>query len=256
MPKLVAVVGAKHAGKTTIIQNLLTQLKNRGYRVGAVKEMVRIPTLDTPETETDRYTQAGAEMVVAVPRSETVLFLRKRLTLNQTLPYLYGLDFAVLEGFESEKTLPKIVAAKTATEAADFYDGLAFAVSGLITESKDEALKASTLGLPILSSLREAEKLADLVEQKAFAKLPDLPHCGECGYATCYDLAKAMVKGEPNANGCTLTKKEVVILEVNGVRLPLKEFPQQIIQSTVEGMILSLGEIPNIKTLKIELNKK
>jgi molybdopterin-guanine dinucleotide biosynthesis protein B len=130
MPKLVAVVGTKHAGKTTLIQNLLAQLKSRGYRVGAVKEMVRVPTLDTPETETDRYTQAGAEMVVAVPRSETVIFLRKRLTLNQTLLYLHGLDFAILEGFESEKTLPKIVAAKTAQDAADFSDGLAIAFSG------------------------------------------------------------------------------------------------------------------------------
>ncbi len=87
-------------------------------------------------------------------------------------------------------------------------------------------------------------------------KLPDLPHCGECGYATCYELAKALVKGDAKVPGCTLPQKEAVTLEVNGVPVPLKEFPQQIIQSTVEGMILSLGDVPAVKTLKIELNNK
>jgi hypothetical protein len=89
MPKLTAVVGAKHSGKTTIIENVVKQLTSRGYHVGTVKEMVRIPTLDTPETETDRHTQAGAETVVAVPRNETVLFLKKRLPLPDILPSLW-----------------------------------------------------------------------------------------------------------------------------------------------------------------------
>ena len=64
LPKLVAVVGGKHSGKTTIIEHLIAELKRRGYHVGAVKEMVRIPTLDTPAKETDRYTKAGAEIIV------------------------------------------------------------------------------------------------------------------------------------------------------------------------------------------------
>jgi len=134
MPKLTAVVGAKHSGKTTIIENVVKQLTSRGYRVGTVKEMVRIPTLDTPETETARHTQAGAETVVAVPRNETVLFLKKRLPLTDILPYLFGLDYVLLEGFETEKTLPKIIAAKTAQEAQEFQDGLAFSLSGVIAD--------------------------------------------------------------------------------------------------------------------------
>jgi molybdopterin-guanine dinucleotide biosynthesis protein MobB len=75
LPKLVAVVGGKHSGKTTVIERLIAELKRRGYHVGAIKEMVRIPTLDTPQTETDRYTEAGAETIVAIPRNETVVFI-------------------------------------------------------------------------------------------------------------------------------------------------------------------------------------
>jgi molybdopterin-guanine dinucleotide biosynthesis protein MobB len=144
---------------------LIRQLKSRGYRVGTVKEMVHIPTLDTPETETDQYTQAGAETVVAVPRNETVIFLKKRMNLTEILFYLEGLDYVLLEGFEAETTLPKIIAAKTAEEAASFSDGNAIALSGLIAESSQEAEKAVELGLPLLSSMREAERLADLVER-------------------------------------------------------------------------------------------
>ena len=169
MPMLVAVVGGKHSGKTTVIESLIRQLKSRGYRVGTVKEMVRIPTLDTPETETDKYTEAGAETVVAVPRNETVIFLKKRLSIKEILPYLFGLDYVLLEGFESEKALPKIIAAKTADEAKSYLDNSAIALSGLIAESAVETEKAANLKIPILKSTKETKELADLLEQKALS---------------------------------------------------------------------------------------
>ena len=96
LPKLVAVVGGKHSGKTTVIEHLIAELKHRGYRVGAIKEMVRIPTLDRPATETDRYSIAGAEIIVAVPQEETVVFINKRLSVEEILPHLDGLDYIIL----------------------------------------------------------------------------------------------------------------------------------------------------------------
>jgi molybdopterin-guanine dinucleotide biosynthesis protein MobB len=167
MPKLVAVVGGKHSGKTTTIEHLVKELSQRGYRVGAIKEMVRIPTLDTPQTETDRYRQAGAQAVVAVPRSETVIFIAKRLTVQEILPHLQGLDFVLLEGFESERWLPKVVAAKTAQEAQGYFDGSEIAVSGLIADSSSEMQRLEAAKIPILSSIRETKRLADTVEAKA-----------------------------------------------------------------------------------------
>ena len=162
-----AVVGGKHSGKTTVIEHLIAELKSRKYHVGAFKEMVRIPTLDTPATETDRYTVAGAEVIVAVPMLETVVFIKKRLGLKEILPYAEGLDYVLLEGFEHESALPKIIAAKTAEEAERYLDGSAIAVSGLILESEVETKKAKTLGLPMFKSLKQAKELTDLVEQKA-----------------------------------------------------------------------------------------
>ncbi len=167
MPRLVAVVGGKHSGKTTVVEHLLSELKRRGYRVGAIKEMMRIPRLDTPGKETDRYSQAGAETVIAVPRDETVVFIKRRLAIKEILPFLTGLDFAVLEGFESEKGLPTIVAAKTVEEAEGYLDCFVIAVTGIITNSPLETQKARTLNIPLLNSDKEIRKLADLVEQNA-----------------------------------------------------------------------------------------
>jgi len=167
LPKLVTVVGGKHSGKTTVIEHLLAELKSRGCHVGAIKEMVRIPTLDTPATETDRYASAGAEIIVAVPRDETVIFIKKRLTVKEILPYVNGLEFVILEGFEGEPTVPKIIAAKTSGEVKSYMDDSAFAISGLIMESETECKIAEIFGVPMFKSLTEAVKLADLVLKKA-----------------------------------------------------------------------------------------
>jgi molybdopterin-guanine dinucleotide biosynthesis adapter protein len=164
---MVAVIGGKHSGKTTVIEHLIAELRSRGFRVGTVKEMVRIPTLDTPATETDRYSNAGAEVIVAVPRDETVLFIKKRLSIKEISPYLNELDYALLEGFEREHTLPKIIAAKTYDEVKSYFDGSTIAISGLITESEPETKKAKTFGIPLFKVSTQAGKLTDLVLKKA-----------------------------------------------------------------------------------------
>jgi|WetSurSiteA1Bulk_404760.scaffolds.fasta_scaffold58630_1 molybdopterin-guanine dinucleotide biosynthesis protein MobB len=165
--KLIAVVGGKHSGKTTVIEHLINELKSRKYHVGAFKEMVRIPTLDTPATETDRYAVAGAEVIVAVPTLETVVFIKKRLSLKEILPFAKGLDYVLLEGFEHELAIPKIIVAKTTEEASRYLGDSVIAVSGVILDSDVETKKAKTLGLPMFNILTQGKELTDLVEQKA-----------------------------------------------------------------------------------------
>jgi molybdopterin-guanine dinucleotide biosynthesis protein B len=162
-PRFLAVVGGKHSGKTTTIECLIAELKRRGYRVGTVKEMVRIPSLDTQGKETDRYAAAGAETIVAVPRMETVVFIKKRLTLAEIAPHLSGLDFVLLEGFECEKLIPRVIAVKNVDEVQDYSDGFVIAVSGLLAESADD-LKIEK---PLLSCKLQVRELADLVVKNA-----------------------------------------------------------------------------------------
>jgi molybdopterin-guanine dinucleotide biosynthesis adapter protein len=163
LPKLIGVVGGKHSGKTTVIEHLIAELTRRGYSVGTIKEMVRIPTLDTPQKETERYTKAGAKINVAVPKEETVIFIKKRLNLQQILIHLKGLDYVLLEGFESE-VIPKIVVAKTAQEAQSYLDPSSIAISGIITGSVEEKQKLQN-GTPIIDAEMEIKKMVELIEK-------------------------------------------------------------------------------------------
>jgi molybdopterin-guanine dinucleotide biosynthesis protein B len=261
MPKFVAIVGGKKSGKTVVIQQLVPVLKSKGYHVATIKEMKSIKTIDIPEASKDtwKHSEAGAEIVVTLPLDETVLFLRKKLSLNEIVPFLNEMDYIILEGFDKEKVFPKIIAAKTAEEAASFSDGLAIAISGIIAEIKEEKQKATTLRIPLYSIKTQTEELANVVEEKAFEMLPNLVNCakchpvGECGYPTCYDNAKAIVSGKSKARRCPLSQKEKFIIEVNGVKVPLKNFPQMIVQNMLLGMLSALHGTGDIRTVKIEM---
>jgi len=263
MARFAAIVGRKHTGKTTLIQQLIRELKSRGFRVATIKEMPNATEIDTPADNHDtwKHGEAGAEIVVATPLNETALFIKRKLSLNEIVPFLQNEDFVLLEGFEKEKLFAKIITAKTADEAAIYSDGLAIAISGPLTESSAEAKKASKLHLPLFNANTQAEKLADIIEQKAFTILPNLVGCanchpvGECGYITCYEHAKAIVSGKSSARWCPLDLKEKLVMEVNGVQIPLKEFPQVIIQNILIGMASSLHGTEEIRTLKIEINR-
>ncbi|MEM3730399.1 MAG: molybdopterin-guanine dinucleotide biosynthesis protein B [Candidatus Bathyarchaeia archaeon] len=256
MPKLVSVVGGKHSGKTTVIANLIRELKLRGYRVGSVKEMSNAEWVDYPGKDTWEHGKAGAEIVVATPINETVFFVKKKLSLNSLMNFLKGLDYVVLEGFEHEENIAKIVAAKDVDEAERFLEGgQVIAISGLIVESEKELEKASKLKIPIFNCKTEAAKIADLVEQKVFHYLPNISHCGECGYSSCSEFAKAIVEGTEQSRSCPLTKTDDVILEVDGNRVPLKLFPRLIIKNIVMGMASSLKGVDKIHEIKIVVKK-
>jgi molybdopterin-guanine dinucleotide biosynthesis protein B len=59
-------VGHSGAGKTTLIEKLLRELKLRGLRVGTIKHAHHTVHLDTPGKDSWRYTQAGAEVSMLV----------------------------------------------------------------------------------------------------------------------------------------------------------------------------------------------
>lgn len=255
MPKFVAVVGGKHSGKTTIIQQLITALKNRGYKVGTIKQMPRIKSLDSPSPvhDTWKHSQAGAEIIVGIPQNETVVFVKKKQKLNDIAKFLHGMDYVLLEGFKDEKIFPKIIAAKNLQEITEYSDGLAIAISGLIAESEEETKKATILQIPVFKSISEAQKLADIVEQKAFSILPDLIHCSECGFESCYELAKAMVSEDTKAKNCPLLTGKSVVLEVNGTRIPIKDFPREIITNIVTSMAQSLNGVDEVHSLLLKI---
>jgi len=101
MPPLVAIVGNSDTGKTTLIEKLVPDLKQRGYTVGTVKHTHHGFKMDKKGKDTWRHQAAGADTVVAVsPRRIAIVKTSPEDTLEAALPYLDDRDIVLVEGFK------------------------------------------------------------------------------------------------------------------------------------------------------------
>lgn len=104
--KIISVVGYKKTGKTAIVERLVKTLKKYGS-VGTVKH-IHEHRINTPDTDTWKHAQAGADVVIGVTPDELVKFSHDN-NLMTALDELAdaGMDFGVVEGFK-DSPLPKI----------------------------------------------------------------------------------------------------------------------------------------------------
>ncbi len=66
MPPIISVVGKSESGKTTLIEKLIPELKNRGYRIGTIKHAHHNFDMDKEGKDSWRHKAAGSETVVIV----------------------------------------------------------------------------------------------------------------------------------------------------------------------------------------------
>jgi molybdopterin-guanine dinucleotide biosynthesis protein B len=218
--KLVGLVGFKASGKTTLAVKLAQELTNRGNKVAVVKHAPE--GIDILDKDTDKHKKA-AQTVAAISENESALFFPGKHSLENMLKYLQS-DYVIVEGFKQEKTFPKILCLKEKSDMKKLSDRLEIAAVG----------NFSGLNIPVINDIN---KLCDLIEQKAF-KLPDLD-CGECGYSTCFELAKEIVEGKKTISDCKALLPDIKI-KIDQTLLPLNPFAQEIIRNTIKGMLSSL----------------
>lgn len=108
--RILLVVGRKKVGKTSLIEKLLSALKERGYKMGSIKYTTGDHEFDTPGKDSYRHAQAGAETTMVVSPNKAAIFsksLRER-QLEEVLNFLFrGYDLVLGEGFRSSP-YPKI----------------------------------------------------------------------------------------------------------------------------------------------------
>jgi molybdopterin-guanine dinucleotide biosynthesis protein B len=224
--KVVGVTGYKGSGKTSLVVGLSQELKKRGYRVATVKHIHG--EIDLPQTNTGKHGQYTGE-VAAISQRESALFFKRKRSLEDIIGYLEA-DFVLVEGFKSERTYPKVVCLREKDEVKDLFDGLQILVAML-------SLKKLRLGLPVFHILEDVEKITDIIEKRAF-KLPNL-NCGACGYQTCYELAKEIVKGHKTDKDCPPLYPNTEV-RLGGKILPMNPFVDRIVKSTIKGVLSSL----------------
>ena len=106
---VIGLAGYSGSGKTTFLEKLILELKNRGYRIGVIKHTSHPVEFDRPGKDTWRHARAGAD-VVALASPDNVAVVRKHKSSpgpEDVLPLVTGVDLIIVEGFK-KGSWPKI----------------------------------------------------------------------------------------------------------------------------------------------------
>lgn len=118
VPPIFSVVGAKNAGKTTLIERLVPALRRRGLRVGALKHHhVGNFEADTPGKDSWRHAQAGAVLTGVVAPRKIAVFVATESPAEPAAvvaPFAGLVDLVLAEGF-FQAGFPKIEVVRVAT---------------------------------------------------------------------------------------------------------------------------------------------
>jgi len=110
MPPVVSIVGKSKSGKTAFMEELVGELKSRGYRVATIKHTPQGMTFDEPGKDSWRHIQAGSEATAIASPDKIVLIkpIARALTLDEIVRF-FGEDYDIIlaEGFK-QGNAPKI----------------------------------------------------------------------------------------------------------------------------------------------------
>ncbi|MBF0120014.1 MAG: molybdopterin-guanine dinucleotide biosynthesis protein B [Desulfobacterales bacterium] len=108
-PLIISVVGKSKVGKTTLIEKIICEFKNRKYKVGSVKHTYHDINIDWDGKDSSKHKNAGAEVVIVA--SPNKLFMIKDgnfESIENIICYFQGMDIVFVEGYKKEN-IPKIV---------------------------------------------------------------------------------------------------------------------------------------------------
>lgn len=111
-PPVVSIVARSGTGKTTLLEKLITEMKRRGYRVGAIKHDAHRFDIDHEGKDSWRLTRAGADTML-ISSAEKLAMVKKHsaqseLSLEEIVDnYFQDVDLVLTEGYK-RSAMPKI----------------------------------------------------------------------------------------------------------------------------------------------------
>jgi molybdopterin-guanine dinucleotide biosynthesis protein MobB len=158
----VSFVAKSGTGKTTLLEKVIVELKQRGYRIGVIKHDAHHFDIDHPGKDSHRLTAAGADtMLISSPEKLAVVKQHAESPPIEELiaTYFSDVDLILTEGFK-KSGLPKIEVHRRERSATLICRGEENDPS-LIAVASDEPLE---LDVPVLD-LNDAGAVADFVTQ-------------------------------------------------------------------------------------------
>jgi molybdopterin-guanine dinucleotide biosynthesis protein B len=164
MIPVVSVVGKSDAGKTTLLEKIIPELKRRGYRVATVKHDAHSFEIDQPGKDTWRHRQAGADVVVISAKDKMAIIRRldEEMSLPQITDMITGVDIILTEGFKRGPA-PKIEVSRREKSTE-----LLCAVDELVAVATDQRFDIPAPQF----ALDDAAGLVDLLERRFLGKQP------------------------------------------------------------------------------------
>ena len=247
--KIFSVIGYTLTGKTTTIENIIKELKNRGYTIGTIKEIhFEKFKMDKEGTNTYRHMESGPELVTARGYYETDILFPRQLSIDEILKF-YTQDYVIIEGAVDYK-MPVILCAQNEEEIRERLNENVFVISGKISDSLSEFNN-----IPVISGIKEIRLIVDLIEKKVYEKLPDYPPecCSKCGY-DCRTLGIRILKGLSKREDCVISKRNIV-LKIDGKVIGMVPFVQDILFDVVEAVVKNLQGYDRGKTIEIKMGE-
>ena len=116
--RLYGVTGWKNAGKTGLMERLVTEITGRGFTVSTIKHAHHTFDVDHPGKDSHRHRVAGATEVLLASRNRFALMHELRdedePTLDALLAKLMPVDLVLVEGYKRDSH-PKVEAFRAET---------------------------------------------------------------------------------------------------------------------------------------------
>lgn len=160
---VIALVGWKNSGKTTLAAKLIAELSRRGFRVAGVKHAHHDADVDHEGTDSFRLRAAGANEVALITARRWAIMHELRgddePSLSETLARLSPADIVIVEGYKREP-VPKIEVRRLAAKQTD---PMAAGDDNIVAVAADHA--ADGAGRPVFD-IDDAPALADFITER------------------------------------------------------------------------------------------
>ena len=102
--KVYGVTGWKNAGKTTLVERLVTEISGRGLTVSTIKHAHHSADIDEPGRDSFRHREAGArEVILATPERWALMHELRGAPepkVEDLIARLAPVDLVIIEGFK------------------------------------------------------------------------------------------------------------------------------------------------------------
>ena len=159
-----SIVGRSNTGKTTLIEKLIPELRQRGYRIATIKHNIHGFDIDHEGKDSWRHKKAGARLtVIASPQRIAVIEdVSKDYELSELRDrYIRDVDIIISEGFKGNPH-PKIEVIRSEMK----HDPLCSREDNLMAIVSDEPVDR---GVPCLD-IDDIQGLADFIVDRFLKK--------------------------------------------------------------------------------------